>query len=81
EGLVIELTDLMDAPLFEGDSAQPTPAMKELAGILGGVLGRVKNEIAISGHVRAYPVVLADNPVWTLSAARAETVRQLLQDG
>ena len=32
EGLVIELTDLMDAPLFEGDSAQPTPAMKELAG-------------------------------------------------
>ena len=80
EGLVIELTDLMDEPLFEGDSAQPTPAMKELAGILGGVLGRVKNEIAVSGHVRAYPEMLIHSPVWALSDARSHAVRNLLED-
>jgi chemotaxis protein MotB len=78
EGLVIELTDLLNEPLFEGDSAQPTPAMKELAGILGGVLGRVKNQVALTGHVRAYPEMLIHSPVWALSDARAHTVRNLL---
>ncbi|MTH65796.1 OmpA/MotB family protein [Paracoccus shanxieyensis] len=79
EGLVIELSDLLDAPLFVGDSAQPTPPMQELAGILAQVLGRVKNEVAISGHVRAYPEMLIHSPVWALSDARAHTVRNLLE--
>ncbi|WP_199259901.1 flagellar motor protein MotB [Paracoccus binzhouensis] len=79
EGLVIELTDLMDEPLFIGDSAQPTPAMKELAAILSGVLGRVKNEIALTGHVRAYPEMLIQSPVWALSDARAHALRNLLE--
>ena len=78
EGLVIELTDLVDEPLFQADSAQPTPVMKELAGLLSGVLGRVKNDIALSGHVRAYPEMLIHSPVWALSDARAHTVRNLL---
>lgn len=80
EGLVIELTDLMDEPLFVGDSAQPSPAMKELAEILSGVLGRVKNEIALAGHVRAYPEMLIHSPVWALSDARAHALRNLLDE-
>ena len=52
--------------------------MKELAGILGGVLGRVKNQVALTGHVRAYPEMLIHSPVWALSDARAHTVRNLL---
>ncbi|SMO74824.1 flagellar motor protein MotB [Paracoccus laeviglucosivorans] len=79
EGLVIELTDLLDEPLFMGDSAQPSPPMQELATILAGVLGRVKNQIAISGHVRGYPEMLIHSPVWALSDARAHTVRNLLE--
>ncbi|MFC3569608.1 flagellar motor protein MotB [Paracoccus sp. TOH] len=79
EGLVIELTDVTDEPLFIGDSAQPTPAMKELAAILSGVLGRVKNEIALTGHVRAYPEMLIQSPVWALSDARAHALRNLLE--
>ena len=79
EGLVIELSDLLDEPLFVGDSAQPTPAMQELAGILAGVLGRVRNELAISGHVRSYPEMLIHSPVWALSDARAHAVRNLLE--
>ncbi|WP_323033908.1 flagellar motor protein MotB [Paracoccus sp. (in: a-proteobacteria)] len=79
EGLVIELTDLMEEPLFVGDSAQPTPAMKELAGILSGVLGRTRNEVALTGHVRAYPEMLIHSPVWALSNARAHAVRNLME--
>ncbi len=80
EGLVIELTDLTDEPLFVGDSGQPSPAMRELTQILARVLGRVRNEIAIAGHVRAYPEVLLHSPVWSLSNARAHAVRNLLGD-
>lgn len=78
EGLVIELTDLTEEPLFEGDTAQPSPTMRELSGILSNVLGRVRNEIAISGHVRSYPEVLIQSPVWALSDARAHALRNLM---
>ena len=79
EGLVIELTDLLDEPLFVDDTAQPSPAMRELASVLSGVLGRVRNQLAIAGHVRTYPELLIHSPVWALSDARAHTVRNLLE--
>ncbi|WP_347267853.1 flagellar motor protein MotB [Paracoccus sp. (in: a-proteobacteria)] len=79
EGLVIELTDLTDEPLFVGNSAQPTQVAKELAAILTSVLGRVRNELALAGHVRAYPEMLLHSPVWALSDARAHTLRNLLE--
>lgn len=80
EGLVIELTDLTDQPLFEGDTAQATPVMRELSGILSRVLGRVRNDVAISGHVRGYPEMLIHSPVWALSDARAHMVRNLMSE-
>lgn len=79
EGLVIELTDLAAEPLFIEDTAQPHPALSELATILARVLGHVKNEIALSGHVRGYPEMLVSSPIWALSDARAHTVRNLLE--
>ena len=79
EGLVIELTDLTDEPLFVGDTAEPQPALAELAGIVARVLGHVRNELAVSGHVRSYPETLLASPVWSLSDARAHTVRGLLE--
>lgn len=80
EGLVIELTDLVDEPLFVGDSAQPSPALNEISGILASVLNRVRNPLAITGHVRNYPDLLLHSPVWALSDARAHTVRNLLEN-
>ncbi|TJZ92599.1 chemotaxis protein MotB [Paracoccus gahaiensis] len=79
EGLVIELSDLTDAPLFVEDTAQPQPALADLMGILARVTHHVRNDIAISGHVRAYPETLVSSPVWPLSDARAHTVRNLLE--
>jgi len=80
EGLIIELFALDGAPLFEAESERPTPLMRELARIIVRVSGLVTNDIAISGFVRAHPVVLANNPVWDLSSARADRVRKLMQE-
>ncbi|AGT11309.1 flagellar motor protein MotB [Paracoccus aminophilus] len=80
EGLVIELTDLTEEPLFEGDTAQATSVMRELAAILSRVLGRTRNNIAIAGHVRSYPEMLIHSPVWALSDARAHALRNLMNE-
>jgi chemotaxis protein MotB len=79
EGLVIELSDLTEAPLFVEDTGQPQPALTSLMRIVASALGHTRNQIAISGHVRAYPETLVSSPVWALSDARAHTVRNLLE--
>lgn len=78
EGLVIELFDLPEAPLFQGDTDQPSLLLEELAAALARVLAEVPQAIAVTGHVRSYPVVWADQPAWTLSWQRASKLRQLL---
>lgn len=80
EGLVIELGDLTDQPLFLDTTAQPAPVTRDLVEIVADVLGRLNNEIAISGHVQAFPEMLASSPVWALSDARAHTIRNLLEE-
>jgi chemotaxis protein MotB len=79
EGLIVELFDLPDAPLFLGDGAEPTAGTRQLVSVVADVFALATNQIAVNGHVRAYPAPLKDNPVWSLSAARAEALRQLLQ--
>lgn len=79
EGLVIEIFDLPDAPLFDGDSAEPLPVALAIADLLAEVLGVTSNEVAVNGHLRAYPVTLIDNPVWDLSADRAQATRGILE--
>lgn len=81
EGLVIELGDVARAPLFEGDSARPMPVLRDLTAILATVLERVRNQVAIAGHVRGFPEMLIENPVWPLSDQRAHAVRELLVRG
>lgn len=79
EGLVIELFDLAETPLFNAETAAPSPMMAEIAGLLAEVLGLATNDIAVNGHVRSYPVTLLQDPTWDLSTERAQVVRQLLQ--
>lgn len=81
EGLVIELGDIVDEPLFTGETAEPTAVMRELTGILATVLGRVRNRVAIAGHVRGFPQMMIENPVWPLSDQRAHATRELLMAG
>lgn len=80
EGLVIEIFDLPDAPLFDGETANPEPVTLELVKLITEVLALTTNEVAVNGHIRSYPVTLIDNPVWDLSADRAQATRALLED-
>ena len=79
EGLVIELTDLTNEPLFVEDSDEPQPVLRDLATVIAGAVADLRNRIAIAGHVRSYPEALIKSPVWSLSAGRAGSVRELLE--
>jgi chemotaxis protein MotB len=80
EGLVIELFDLEDAALFEPESTIPAPVLDEIADLLAEVLNLASNKVAVQGHVRSYPITLIRNPVWDLSAARADAMRRKLEE-
>ena len=79
EGLVIELFDTDDTPLFAADTALPEPILSDLAIVLAEVLALAENQIAVNGHVRAYPAPLRQNPTWDLSTARALAARAVLE--
>ena len=79
EGLVIEIFDLADNPLFEDASSVPESVTKDIATMLAEVLALTKNQIAINGHVKSYPITLIDNPAWDLSADRAQILRGLIE--
>ena len=81
EGLVIELFELDGAALFAEDTLQPTQLLLDLSTIIVSAAKTVRNDIAIGGHVRSAPIVIAENPVWDSSLARATVMRQLLEDG
>lgn len=78
EGLIVELFDVPGTPLFVADGDAPTPLAAALAGVIAEAFAVVGNGIAVQGHTRAYPIVLQVNPVWDLSAARAQALRRLL---
>ena len=79
EGLVIELFDLPENPLFADGSSTPEAVTNDIAAMLAEVLVLTKNQLAISGHVRSYPVTLIKNPAWDLSADRAQVMRGLIE--
>lgn len=81
EGLIIEMFDTADAPLFEPDSATPTQLYRDLVRMVARVTNVVGNDVAVNGHTRSQPVVLAKNPIWELSHSRADETRQLLESG
>ncbi|TDL75234.1 chemotaxis protein MotB [Palleronia sediminis] len=81
EGLIVELSDLPDRPLFDPDEVTPTPIMSRLLDVIGEAFAPFVNDVAIGGHVKSAPVVLRDPPDWRLSTGRADTVRRLLTEG
>ncbi|MFN7223952.1 MAG: flagellar motor protein MotB [Paracoccaceae bacterium] len=80
EGLVIELFDLAQAPLFDADSANPTQTLRDLSKVLAEVLSSTRNKLAVGGYVRSYPLIMLENPIWPLSADRAQAGRALLRE-
>jgi len=80
EGLIVELFDLADDPLFKSGTAEPTGIAFELITVIAEVFRLVDNEVAVNGFTRSHPIVLAQNPVWGLSSSRADRIRTLLEE-
>lgn len=81
EGLVIEIFDLPNAPLFDGQTDTPNPVLIAISQALAEAFSIVTNPLAIDGHTRTYTIVQAQDPRWPLSMSRAERVRHLFLDG
>ncbi|MCF2871586.1 chemotaxis protein MotB [Octadecabacter sp. G9-8] len=81
EGLIIEVFARENAPLFVNDGTEPAPILIELTTMFARVFDIVTNPVAVEGHTRSAPLVVANRPVWDISTGRAETVRLLLEAG
>jgi len=71
EGLIIDLFDLPDSPLFEPGTNQPTKKMYALLDMVSRVLDTVTNEIAITGHVDVEPELEGGPDGFALTGGRA----------
>jgi chemotaxis protein MotB len=78
EGLVIEIFDVDEVSLFRDSTAEPNQILRDLVAMIVDVSALATNRVAVSGHVRAFPITLRDDPTWDMSTARAQTVRSLL---
>jgi chemotaxis protein MotB len=79
DGVRINLMDTATRPMFRGSSAEPNAFAVALLQKVARQLQPMKSRIAVEGHTDAAGGASAMN--WTLSAARAETARRLLQAG
>ena len=77
EGLIVEVFDIPGKPLFDAQD-NPTSVFKDVLAAIAEVFRLANNQIAVQGHTAAVPLVARDNPVWTLSATRADRTRQSL---
>ena len=75
-GLIIEIFDTVDNSLFDSQG-QFTPLLNTLIKIMSDVFELVTNPISIEGHIRSYPIVFKDKPVWRNSVERALIVQNL----
>jgi len=71
EGLIIDVFDLPDSPLFVAGTNQPTPKMFAMLEMISRVLGAVSNRIAITGHIDKQPERESGPTGFALSGGRA----------
>lgn len=76
KGLIIDLFDLENSPLFRAGTSVPTEKMEMLLQIVADAIGIVTNKIAIIGHTDSRRADGRDP--FILSANRAQMVRQRL---
>lgn len=79
EGLRIQLVDQNKRPMFEPGSANLTDAAKTILGRIAVIIGRLPNNLSISGHTDStvYPAG-ATYTNWELSIDRANATRKFL---
>ena len=83
DGLMIQIVDEQNRPMFDVGSAIVKPYMRDILREIGGALVDVENRIALSGHTDAMPYGSGDRGYsnWELSADRANASRRELVTG
>jgi len=71
EGLIIDVFDLPDSPLFEAGTNKPTSKMYALLEMISRVFGTVTNQIAITGHIDRVPETDNEPDGFALTGGRA----------
>ena len=79
EGLRIQLVDQEGRSMFKEGSAQPNDRARVLLRAVAKVVNQLHNRISISGHTSASPDGAKPAGDWTLSSARADASRQILE--
>lgn len=79
EGLVVDVFSRDDAPIFRLEDDAPTPLLLSILDAVADVFALANNDIAVEGHSRSSPVVLAENPVWDRSLQRARVAQDRLE--
>ena len=79
EGLRIQLVDQEGRSMFNEGSAIPNDRAKVLLAAVSRVVRQLPNRITIAGHTTATPGGGKPAGDWTLSSARADAARALLQ--
>ncbi|PZQ49425.1 MAG: chemotaxis protein MotB [Rhodovulum sulfidophilum] len=75
EGLIIEVFDVPGSPLFDVGAARPNPIFDELVAMIGRVIARARNRVALAGHLAPGDRAGELAARWTLSADRAQAAR------
>jgi len=80
EGLVIEIFARPGTPLFVDGETTPQPWLGEVITLLAELFDTVRNDVAVSAHVRSGAIVVAEDTGWDRSTARAQAIRVALQE-
>jgi chemotaxis protein MotB len=81
EGLRIQLVDQEGRSMFDPGSAKPNDRAKILLRAVAKIAQRLPNRITISGNTSANSDGTKSQGDWTLSSARADAARQIMQAG
>ncbi|MBC6983266.1 flagellar motor protein MotB [Caulobacter sp. 17J80-11] len=79
EGLRIQMVDQEGRSMFETGSAKPNERARLLLRAISRVINQLPNRITITGHTSASADRGKNEGDWTLSGARANAARQILQ--
>ncbi len=78
-GLEIDIFDLPEATLFDPATGAITPRLDSTLRVVNNVLDMVANQISVEAHLPTRPLVVAQNPVWADTTARAGAVQARLE--
>ena len=79
EGLLVQLVDQKDAPLFAVGDPDLRPVIKEVLGILAEELGKYPNKVEITGHGTSVAQAFPAEQKWLASAYMADRARVILE--